>query len=145
MHAGLYFLIFLLCSIRLSIVKRRNVLSQYKLLLVGANKRHHAPLPNKGQEKATLTKSTVVCVTFQPGNWRIDFILKTTKQLFGRSAWQQPCHRRPKRKSRPKLGIFLLVMYLCYCYRYCCRCFSFGKSSGSIHQCAPFSSGKCGL
>lgn len=75
------------------------------------HRRHHAPLPNNGQGKATLTKSTVVCVIFHPGNRSIVFILKTTKRLFGRSAWQQSCHRRPKRKPRPKLDISLLVIH----------------------------------
>lgn len=68
---------------------------------------------------------------FLPGNWRIVFILSTTKRLFGRSAWQQPCHRRPKRKPRPELVTFLLVMSMSYSL--CCCCFSVGKRSQSLN------------
>lgn len=82
--------------------------------------RHHAPLPNNGQEKATLTKSTEVCVNFSKETK--GFFYFEENEATGRSPLQQPCHRRPKRKSRRKLDIFLLVMWLCYCF--CCCCFS---------------------
>lgn len=102
--------------------------------------RHHAPLPNNGQGKATLTNSTVVCVIFIQETEGLFCILKTTKKFFRRSAWQQPCHRRPKRKSKQKLDISLLVMSPCYCL---CCCFSAGKSSGSLWQMCAFLFRKC--